>query len=763
MMRSSLLILSSALAMVLPGAVHSVASPATFSVYAVVSSETSGDSDGHFEPSETFTLQPQLSNDGGTTASGVSATLSTTTPGVTIINGSTTYPDIGPTGIGVPAAPFTVQVGSTVPCGTVVDFTLTVNYLGGSAPSQVLSHTQRLGTPGAAQTFTYSGPSVYIPDDGSIVGANLPVTGAGDGVYYVEATITGSSCNTDNTGMNMTVGIEHAYVGDLEISLQAPSGLNVVLINRVGGDGNNFCQTTLTNNMPPRNSIHTVTAANAPFTGLYQPSNSLRAFEATNPNGTWQLRARDLDPAVDGYLRSYSLTIAGMTCDAAPAGGGGGGGGGGSSGGGGSPVTTSSNGGGSTGAWFLVLAGLGMLRRLRSSPRAITRNGPLLFVAGTTLLLTACNDGGSDPAPAPASTQPFTGFVMRYDAGVYIDPTTGEDCLLSFSSTYAGGELQPVPSDDNGRVSQPFGLLTTRYSPWDGPTTISATMPASPECGHRLQSALDGANFNLALDDVLGISNSTSTIASISRPSPDFIRTHRPLREHVVVSSGSDIMVLESVVRRWSAAPDPSTLRILPTDGNYTGYFIGTWTFFAGYDNGAGSRLLAGNVDVTVSGGTVSVFLTPSGWNNSGWDLPLDAWTRDQRTYFRFGDLEPVPQAVLFPPGTNPYSGMTVVPDPWDAYSLRATKSVPIYPFFSFLCGFTYPVDVELEFSGDRLSEDHVVYHGDFDIGAPGSSSGPMHANSNSISWNGDGSCSTDWSGEAYFRGSVVLVKVSGP
>ncbi len=55
---------------------------------------TDQNGNGKVEPGETFQLDEQLKNTGHATATGVSATLSTTTPGIEITQATSTYPDI---------------------------------------------------------------------------------------------------------------------------------------------------------------------------------------------------------------------------------------------------------------------------------------------------------------------------------------------------------------------------------------------------------------------------------------------------------------------------------------------------------------------------------------------------------------------------------------------------------------------------------------------------------------------------------------------
>ncbi len=97
---------------------------------------------GRLDPGETATLDVPIKNTGGLDATAVTATLSTTTPGVTILPPATkSYPDIPKeTGTGTNTSPYKFKLANSFVCGSTINFTLTVNYNGTVA----------------AQTFTFT-------------------------------------------------------------------------------------------------------------------------------------------------------------------------------------------------------------------------------------------------------------------------------------------------------------------------------------------------------------------------------------------------------------------------------------------------------------------------------------------------------------------------------------------------------------------------------------------------------------------------------
>src|SRR5262249_61889724 len=81
------------------------------------------------ERGESANLNVTLNNPGLLNATGVTATLSTTTPGVIIINGTSAYADLTATsGTGPNLTPFTFALAANFPVDGTITFTLTVSY-----------------------------------------------------------------------------------------------------------------------------------------------------------------------------------------------------------------------------------------------------------------------------------------------------------------------------------------------------------------------------------------------------------------------------------------------------------------------------------------------------------------------------------------------------------------------------------------------------------------------------------------------------------
>ena len=130
-----------------------VSGPAALDTVPPVSAEYVGNGNGWLDPGETGSLFVTLNNIGLSNATAISATLSTSTPGVTIAPSATqNYPDLVPAfGSATNATPFAFNLSTSFPCGGVVSFTLTVNYTGGGG-TQVFNFDVNTGRPTAVST-----------------------------------------------------------------------------------------------------------------------------------------------------------------------------------------------------------------------------------------------------------------------------------------------------------------------------------------------------------------------------------------------------------------------------------------------------------------------------------------------------------------------------------------------------------------------------------------------------------------------------------
>lgn len=113
----------------------------------ITETETCCNANGLIEPGEAASLSVTLNNTGLLAASGITATLTTSTPSVTIFNGASAYPNLPASGgSGSNSTPFTFKLAGNPPeVDRLVDFTLTIGYTGGWNPQQVINFLVQTG------------------------------------------------------------------------------------------------------------------------------------------------------------------------------------------------------------------------------------------------------------------------------------------------------------------------------------------------------------------------------------------------------------------------------------------------------------------------------------------------------------------------------------------------------------------------------------------------------------------------------------------
>jgi hypothetical protein len=136
--------------------------PAILALGTVTAQEIPGNGDGYIEAGEAGKLTVKLSNIGGIDATSVSAVLSTSTPGVTISQANSFYPNLVALGSSqTDTTPFKFLLGQNVSCPLTIAFTLTVTYLGGTSPAIFNFNVPTPGKPPISinATFNASAPA----------------------------------------------------------------------------------------------------------------------------------------------------------------------------------------------------------------------------------------------------------------------------------------------------------------------------------------------------------------------------------------------------------------------------------------------------------------------------------------------------------------------------------------------------------------------------------------------------------------------------
>jgi len=120
------------------------------------------------EPSECNLVNIPITNFGATTATNISATLTTTTPGVSISVADANYPDLLPGATSANSSAFAISTDNTVACFTSVDLTLTVNFAGGISPA-VYNISIPVGQAGGTNYNFTASTSAAISPGGTLV------------------------------------------------------------------------------------------------------------------------------------------------------------------------------------------------------------------------------------------------------------------------------------------------------------------------------------------------------------------------------------------------------------------------------------------------------------------------------------------------------------------------------------------------------------------------------------------------------------------
>ena len=221
---------------------------------------------------------------------GVSGVLTTTTPGVTILDNTATWPDLTP---GVPevtdAPHFRVRLAEDVPCLSTVSFQIEL--------------TSNEGGPFPI-AFTRSVGQVVVPGD-------LPLAIPDNNAGGASSTLS-VGFNAVLTDVNVRVAITHTWVGDLVIKLRSPALTEVVLLDRPGvpasafGCGDNnldiiFDDAAVT-------VLENFCGGQTPwFSGTAKPVGLLSAFNGQSTQGNWVLTVTDLAGQDVGSVTAWEL------------------------------------------------------------------------------------------------------------------------------------------------------------------------------------------------------------------------------------------------------------------------------------------------------------------------------------------------------------------------------------------------------------------------------------------------------------------------
>jgi subtilisin-like proprotein convertase family protein len=269
----------------------------------VVATDTAiggGNGNGVIEPNECNALTITLQNLGSGPATHVSATLATTTPGITVTQPTSSYPDIPPGGTATNSTPFEISTSASFMCGITVNLTLTVTADDGTftVPLSLPS-----GSPSAITTRFDNNTSVPIPEVGTVESA-IDVSGVTEAIGAVR----------------VSLHLNHTFDGDLRIGLVSPDNTVVFLALNRGGAGRDYgtaCSPDTSRTTFDDAAATPIAAGTPPFVGTFRPDQLLSTYRGKSGsavNGTWRLRIIDDFTLDGGTLNCWSLLIQPAVC-----------------------------------------------------------------------------------------------------------------------------------------------------------------------------------------------------------------------------------------------------------------------------------------------------------------------------------------------------------------------------------------------------------------------------------------------------------------
>lgn len=246
--------------------------------------ELAGNGNGVVDPGETIGLKITLTNTGNLAATGISGTLSLTGGTANLTGATSGYPNIAPKSSAANSVNYVFSTVYTQTCGDTLNFRLAVTY--NSNLSYVYNFSLKIGT-GQVTSYTSSSPAA-IPDNDAV------------GLNSTMNVLAGFKA----ADVNVTVNINHTWDGDLTLKLVAPDSTSVLLSNRQGSNGKNYTGTVFDSQ-----AATSIVTGVPPYTGSFQPEQSLDALNNKPVTGNWTLNVADLASSDTGTLVGWSLTF----------------------------------------------------------------------------------------------------------------------------------------------------------------------------------------------------------------------------------------------------------------------------------------------------------------------------------------------------------------------------------------------------------------------------------------------------------------------
>jgi uncharacterized repeat protein (TIGR01451 family) len=293
-------------------------------IQTVAANDSLGNNNGSIDPGEPIRLTATLINPWRNTAKNVTsavAILTSSTPGVTIVQGTSTYGAIAAQGT-LAGTPFLISVSAAALCGQSLDFNVAITSQPGNVVTSATFKVRVGASSGTNAPVTYTKTNaggLTIPDN-DLRGVTNVLAIADD--YEISKILF----RVDS--------LTHTYIGDVTLGLKGPTGYGATMIFHQGayynsggrtGSGDNFVNTLIDD--ASLNDLDSALDSQAPFTGTWKtafnspvfnlfgggyapdPVGQLSRFNGGSTKGNWTVFAADWAAGDVGKLNSWSLIV----------------------------------------------------------------------------------------------------------------------------------------------------------------------------------------------------------------------------------------------------------------------------------------------------------------------------------------------------------------------------------------------------------------------------------------------------------------------
>jgi uncharacterized repeat protein (TIGR01451 family) len=258
-----------------------------------------GNLNGIIDVNECNELDLLVRNDAISAVTAVSGSLSTLTPGVTVVQSTSLYPTIPANATVANLTPYRIYTAPTFACGTPIDFVFIINSSAGRVTNSFRMNTGVVGFVPASFTNNLV---TDIPEGGT---------------NYLDIPIAVSNLFGFVGKVRVSAHVAHPRDGDLTLQLIGPDGTTVTLSRQRGGTDPNYGLSCAEPTIFDDAGTTNIVAAFAPFAGIYAPEQSLTAFSGKSGagvNGTWLLRVTDSFTSNTGRVQCVTLSMFPAQC-----------------------------------------------------------------------------------------------------------------------------------------------------------------------------------------------------------------------------------------------------------------------------------------------------------------------------------------------------------------------------------------------------------------------------------------------------------------